>query len=129
MTRLVSCCHQHPANQARQDLERSAARGLVELFPEARCEALPERTLRWIGRVEKCQSAVNFDPRSASNIDPGGGSSTESTGRTRASWSDRRESDGAMRGGLPVGPRGRAGGSQARFLKRQLSFPVSTISQ
>ena len=76
-----------------------------------------------------CQSALNFDPGSASNIDPGGGSSTESTGGTRASWSDRRESDGAMRGGLPVGPRGRAGGSQARFLKRQLSFPVSMMSQ
>ena len=41
----------------------------------------------------------------------------ESIGGTRASWSDRRESDGAMRGGLPVGPCGRAGGSQARFLK------------
>jgi len=46
-----------------------------------------------------CQSALNFDPRSACNIDPGGGSSMESIGGTRASWSDRRESDVAMRGG------------------------------
>src|SRR5260370_5277480 len=55
MARLVSCRRQHAGNQARQDLERSAARGLVELFPEARCEALAKRTPRWIGRVEKSQ--------------------------------------------------------------------------
>src|SRR5260370_41640042 len=55
MARLVSCRHQHAGNQARQDLERSAACALVELFPEARCEALPKRTPRWIGRVEKSQ--------------------------------------------------------------------------
>src|SRR5258708_12062842 len=55
MARLVSCRHQHAGNQARQDLERSAARGLIELFPEARCEALAKRTPRWIGRVEKSQ--------------------------------------------------------------------------
>src|SRR5260370_24434502 len=55
MARLVSCRRQHAGNQARQDLERSAARGLIELFPEARCEALAKRTPRWIGRVEKSQ--------------------------------------------------------------------------
>src|SRR5712675_387992 len=55
MARLVSCRHQHAGNQACQDLERSAARGLIELFPEARCEALAKRTPRWIGRVEKSQ--------------------------------------------------------------------------
>jgi hypothetical protein len=36
----------------------------------------------------------------------GGGSSTESIGGSRASRSDRHESDAAMRGGLPVDPRG-----------------------
>ena len=58
MARLVRCRHQHAGNQARQDLERSVARGLVELFPKARCEALPKRTPRWIGRVEKRPDSI-----------------------------------------------------------------------
>src|SRR5690242_4910519 len=59
MARLVSCRHQHAGNQARQDLERSTARGLVELFPVARCGALPKRPPRWIGRVEKIQGQLH----------------------------------------------------------------------
>ena len=39
----------------------------------------------------------------------------ESTGGTRASWSDRRESDGAMRGGLLWAPVGEPGESGAVF--------------
>src|SRR5438105_14100701 len=62
MARLVSCRHQHAGNQARQDLERSAARGLIELFPEARCEALAKRTPRWIGRVEKAKFSCTTAP-------------------------------------------------------------------
>ena len=57
-----------------------------------------------------CQPARNRDPGSASNRDPhrrlSSGSSAESTGRTRASRSERHESDAAMRGGYlwaPVG--------------------------
>jgi hypothetical protein len=50
-------------------------------------------------RSRSYQSALNFDPGSTSNIDPSGGSSTKSTGGTRASWSDRREPAEAMRGG------------------------------
>jgi hypothetical protein len=51
ITRLVSCRHQHAGNQPRQDLERGAARGLVELFPKARCEG--KQAAQWIGRIEK----------------------------------------------------------------------------
>src|SRR6516162_4948694 len=61
-----------------------------------------------------CQSAVNFNPGSASNIDPGGGSSMGSTG-TRASWSDRRESDEAMRGGYLWAPVGEPVGVRRGF--------------
>src|SRR6516164_2014770 len=55
IARLVSCRHQHAGDQARQDLERSTARGLVELFPVARCGALPKMTSRRIGLVGKIQ--------------------------------------------------------------------------
>ena len=65
-----------------------------------------------------CQSALERDPGSACNRDPSRG------GRSaRRSWSGlRRRAD---RGGAWVwGP-----DDQARFLKRQLSLPVSTMSQ
>src|ERR1700756_1155566 len=70
MARLVRCRHQGAGNQARQDLERSVARGLVELFPEARCEALPKRTPRWIGRGEKGQIQLPDGSPSWGGADP-----------------------------------------------------------
>src|SRR5215472_3428552 len=62
MARLVSCCHQHAGNQARQDLECGPPRGLVELFPEVRCGALRKKALRWIGWVEKGQVQLHDVP-------------------------------------------------------------------
>jgi hypothetical protein len=69
-----------------------------------------------------CQSALNFDPRSASKIDPFGDRALTAAlapaklvrvaqpGRARISKEPFLE-------------------AQARFLNRQLSLPVSTISQ
>jgi hypothetical protein len=61
-----------------------------------------------------CQSAPNFDPRSASKIDP--------ILETGAAGSARP-------GGAGLGCAAGASAGQARFLKRQLSLPVSTMSQ
>ena len=49
---------------------------------------------------------LGLDAHGNGPIWSGGGSSTESIGGPRASRSDRHESDAAMRGGLPVDPRG-----------------------
>src|SRR5262249_21944935 len=89
MARLVSCQHQHAGNQARQDLERSAARGLVKLFPEARCEALPERTLRWIGRVEKSQIQLHDGSPSVAVPTP-----IDRPPRAAARWRNRSKKPG-----------------------------------
>src|SRR6516165_9766500 len=62
MARLAGCGNQHAGNQARQDLECGTARGLVELFPEAGCEALRKSASRWIGRVEKGQIQLHEAP-------------------------------------------------------------------
>jgi hypothetical protein len=75
---------------------------------------------------------LSIDPRSASKIDPPQGLVPVVHRRTRALRSARPEADAAARGGScgPTGAsRGEPGGDQARFLKRQLSLPVSTMSQ
>ena len=55
--------------------------------------------------LSACQSAFSIDPRSACKVDP----SEWPTGAT--------------------GPQARPAAGQERFLKRQLSLPVSMISQ
>jgi hypothetical protein len=66
-----------------------------------------------------CQSARKTDPRSASKNDPpDSGRRSALAGR---SWS-------GLRSPASAGWKGR-GADQARFLKRQLSLPVSTMSQ
>ena len=67
----------------------------------------------------RCQSALNLDPWSASNVDPSFALSRADDGERspRRSWSGLRS-------------RGECGaGCQPRCLKRQLSLPVSTMSQ
>ena len=67
----------------------------------------------------ECQSALNLDPWSASNVDPSFALSRADDGERspRRSWSGLRS-------------RGECGaGCQPRCLKRQLSLPVSTMSQ
>ncbi len=75
-----------------------------------------------IGRTA-CQSASNFDPRSASKIDPLLVTGRRRQRSPRRSWSGLRSR----------GERGLARSccleDQARFLKRQLSLPDSTMSQ
>jgi multimeric flavodoxin WrbA len=83
-----------------------------------------------------CQSASNNQPASASNIQPffwlQNPLSRESTGGTRARRGVPVMADVAARVGGTCGPpwarHGRKEG-QERFLNRQLSFPVSRISQ
>jgi hypothetical protein len=83
-----------------------------------------------------CQSAPNNQPASASNIQPffwlQNPLSRESTGGSRARRGVPVMADVAARVGGTCGPpwarHGRKEG-QERFLNRQLSFPVSRISQ
>ncbi|WP_353057796.1 helix-turn-helix domain-containing protein [Devosia sp. YIM 151766] len=63
----------------------------------------------------ECQSAPNFDPLSAPNIDP------------LIGWLWSGADGRAGQGCGAIRPAG--AGCQIRFLKRQLSLPVSTISQ
>src|ERR1700737_1626884 len=77
----------------------------------------------------ECQSALNFDPGSASNIDPGGGRPRSPQGGPAHREVTATSLTGAMRGGLPVGPRGGAGGGWGGFLKAQLWFPCLMMSQ
>jgi hypothetical protein len=80
-----------------------------------------------------CQSALKLHPGSACNIDPDGRRDRfVPVANRRAPRAARRAltSDGAVRvGDCLFAHRGQAGVAQARFLKRQLSFPVSMISQ
>jgi hypothetical protein len=69
--------------------------------------------------VLKCQSARNRDPGSASNRDPSAGMRVGA--RASSSRSRRRSIELAREAGCE--------GDQARVLKRQLSLPVSTMSQ
>src|SRR5260370_27289668 len=97
MARLVSCRHQHAGNQARQDLERSAARALVELFPEARCEALPKRTPRWIGRVEKSQVQLHDGSPSVAVPTP-----IDRPRRASTGWPNRKKTPKLARARAPT---------------------------
>src|SRR5690606_17989240 len=65
--------------------------------------------------IVDCQSAPNFDPLSAPNIDP------------LIGWLWSGADGRAGQGCGAIRPAG--AGCQIRFLKRQLSLPVSTISQ
>ena len=88
------------------------------------------------GKGRMCQSASNNQPASASNIQPffwlQNPLSRESTGGSRARRGVPVMADVAARVGGTCGPpwarHGRKEG-QERFLNRQLSFPVSRISQ
>src|SRR5216684_1927965 len=55
MARPVRGRHEHAGDEARQDIERRAARRLVEVFPGYRRKAWRKRAHRQIGRVEKGQ--------------------------------------------------------------------------
>ena len=84
-------------------------------------------------RIDGCQSAAKFHPGSACNNDPDGRwlrlVPVANRRDPRASRSGLTSDEAARVGGacLPTGAS--RGGTQARCLKRQLSFPVSTISQ
>jgi len=90
------------------------------------------RVIRYNDPGLTCQSAPKRNPGSASNCDP---HQRLRSGRPRSPWRgparvapcphERRAWGGA------VGPRGRSAGHrpQVRFLKRQLSLPVSRMSQ
>ena len=83
-----------------------------------------------------CQSARKWDPDSAANWNPYQRlrrSSPESMEGTRARRAVPSRATERRAWGGAVGPRGRSAGlgtaGQARFLKRQLSLPVSRMSQ
>ena len=89
-------------------------------------------------RLLDCQSAFNIDPRSACKIDPLGGTAevvpVANRGTRAASCSALRYAKRSRVGGPcwptgATGPQGCWASDQDRFLKRQLSFPVSMISQ
>ena len=101
-----------------------------------RVERLWARLKEWRAVATRCQSASNNQPASASNIQPffwlQNPLSRESTGGSRARRGVPVMADVAARVGGTCGPpwarHGRKEG-QERFLNRQLSFPVSRISQ
>ena len=103
--------------------ETDRAIGLIDCF--ARCFT--------DSRSPSCQSAAKFHPGSACNNDPDGRwlrlVPVANRRDPRASRSGLTSDEAARVGGacLPTGAS--RGGTQARCLKRQLSFPVSTISQ
>ncbi len=83
--------------------------------------------------MARCQSALKFDPGSACKVDPGRRAvhgvhrGPVHRGVTATSLTERCAA-------VPVGPEGEPrgevrGGDQARFLTRQLSLPVSMMSQ
>jgi hypothetical protein len=65
--------------------------------------------------MARCQSALKFDPGSAGKVDPGRRVVHGVRRRTRASRSDRHESDPAMRGGYLWAPEGEPRGEVRRI--------------